>query len=263
MLSVVIITKNEEKNIKECLESVKDIANEIIIIDSYSNDNTVNIASKYTQKIFFKKFNNDFAEQRNHALNKCKSSWVLSIDGDEILSQPLKKIIPKLINNSKFKGYLIPRRNYINKNKWLKYGLFYPDYQLRLFNKKNVIYVNRLHEFPNIESKYLEKIKPYLIHNFSRTKYNSFLSIKKLFSKDHNHILIQAEDLLKQDKSSIFYIFKGLQLSIIYFINSFVLGKGFLDGFNGFRAAIIFSLFPVIYSIYAVLIRYKIVKYKK
>lgn len=256
MLNVIIITKNEEKNIRDCLKSIKNIADEIIIVDSSSNDKTLDIAKKYTDKIYLKRFENDFSRQRNFALTKAKGDWVLSIDADERISKPLHKIIAKLVKTKKYKGYLIPRRNYISEKVWLKHGLFHPDYQLRLFSKKNVKYINKLHEYPNIEDKYLKKTRQYLIHNSSKTKYNSFFSITRL----NQFVQIEAENLLDQKNSSLIYVLRGIQMFIKYFFDSFIIGKGYMDGFNGFRAALIFSLFPIISSIYAILMRYKIIK---
>lgn len=259
MLSAIIITKNEQNNIKQCLESIKGVVDEIILVDSYSRDKTIEIARKYTNKFFFKKFENDFSKQRNFALSKTKGNWILSIDADETLSRSLQRVITRLIKNTKYLGYLIPRRNYINQKDWLKHGLFYPDYQLRLFKKRGVKYVKKVHEYPDINEKHVARISEYLIHNSSRTKYDSFFSILRL----GQFAQIEAENLLFQKKTPLFYIFKGLQTCIEYFFSSFIIGKGFLDGFNGFRAAFIFSLFPLISSIYAVLMKYKITKYKK
>lgn len=244
MLSAIVITKNEEKNIRDCLESIKGVVDEIILVDSYSSDKTIEVARKYTNKIFLKKFENDFAEQRNYALNRCKGSWILTIDADETLSPSLKKIIPKLINNYKFKGYLIPRRNYINKKTWLKHGLFYPDYQLRLFNNNKVIFLNKVDEYPNINNKYVKKIKAYLVHSSSRTKYDKFSSIFKA----RIYINIKSEELLTMSKSLIYYLLSGIYLFFKYFINSYILCKGYLDGYNGFRAALIFACFPLLCS---------------
>lgn len=253
MLSAIIITKNEQNNIKQCLESIKGIVDEIILVDSYSSDKTIEIAKRYTNNIFLKKFENDFSAQRNFALTKAKGDWILSIDADETLSKPLKKVIPKLIKNKNYLGYLIPRRNYINNKKWLEYGLFYPDYQLRLFKKNEIKFNNKADEYPNVDSNCIKKILPYLIHNATRTKYDMFSSILKA----RKYIEIKSDDWLVENKPLIYYPFRGIFLFTKYFINSFLLGKGYKDGYNGFRASVIFASFPLLISLLAVQKRIK------
>lgn len=248
ILSAIIITKNEEKNIKKCLESIKDIVDEIIIVDSYSDDRTIEIAKRYTNKIFLKKFNRDFSEQRNFALKKTKGDWIISIDADETLSMRLKKNIPNLVRSKKYLGYLIPRRNYINDKVWLKHGCFYPDYQLRLFKKNGVFFIRKIDEYPNIDHRYIKKIKYYLIHHYSRTKYDKFSSIFKA----KNFLDIKSDELLMQNKSILYYLVCGFYLFFRYFFNCYIRGKGFLDGYNGLRAAIIFSSFPLLSSFFTI-----------
>jgi len=86
-LSICLIVKDEEKNLQTCLESVKKIADEIVIVDTGSKDKTISIAKKYTKKVFLHKFKNDFSEARNYALSKCSSDWIISLDADHELKQ--------------------------------------------------------------------------------------------------------------------------------------------------------------------------------
>ena len=237
-ISAIIITKNEENNIKECLKSIKEIVDEIIIVDSYSTDRTIKIAEKYTKKIFLKKFEDNFSKQRNFALRQTQGEWILSIDADERLSLKLKKEIPKLIQTSNFKGYLFSRKNYIDSQKWLRYGIFYPDWQLRLF-KKGVKFKGTIHERLDLDEKYCQKINLDIIHNASHTKYDKFSSIFRL----KEFVKIQAKEIIKKEKNFLLFPFIGFFNSCKYFLDSFIFGKGFLDGWNGFRSALIFSLF--------------------
>jgi len=118
-ISVIIITKNEEENIKECLDSVS-WADEIILVDDESNDNTVKIASEYPNvKIFIKKMKG-FGEQKNYALSKASNEWVLSIDADERVTEELKNEIIEEINKGNFDGYLLRRKNFIFGEAWLE-----------------------------------------------------------------------------------------------------------------------------------------------
>ena len=109
MLSVIVLTKNEEDKITACLESVK-WADEIIVADNGSKDNTLKIAKKYTDKIFPVNFH-DFALSRNLAIEKTSGDWVLYLDADERVLEPLKREIEAIISFSDFSAYAISRRN--------------------------------------------------------------------------------------------------------------------------------------------------------
>lgn len=137
-LSVVVITKNEEENIGECLESAR-FADEIIVVDDESTDRTREIVARYTDKIFSRKMENE-GRHRNWAYAQAKNDWVLSIDADERVSPELRAEIASLLSGSPaFKAYGIPRRNYIGSY-WLRHGGEYPAPQTRLFLRKEFKY---------------------------------------------------------------------------------------------------------------------------
>lgn len=242
LISAIVITYNEENNIRRCLESIKWV-DEIIIVDSYSKDNTVKITKQYTPKIFYKRFQQDFSEQRNFALSKISSisKWVLVLDADEGLSANSQLIVEQLIKTSDIDGYWIPRRNYIDENIYFQYGFFYPDFQLRLFrNKPGIRYKGVIHEeltIPKYKTREVRSVEIY--HNYSHSKYNSFLSFKHFFP----YIEIEAKYIAKTTKSALNLIFKGLFNLSDCFFQSFIRGKGYKDGYIGFRAAILFSLY--------------------
>jgi len=235
-ISGVIIVKNEEKNIGECLKSIKDVVDEIIVVDSYSIDKTIDIVKKYTDRIFLKEFQDDFSLQRNFALQKSSGNWILTLDADERLSQELKKEIPKLIISKEYQGYFFSRRNYIDSKRWLKHGIFYPDYQLRLF-RKGIKYVGMIHERPDLDEKFTKKISLDIIHNSSHTKFDKFSSVRRL----EQFIRIHSQEILGKKENFLIYPLTGLFKFYKLFLDSFILGKGFLDGWVGFRAALIFS----------------------
>lgn len=137
-VTAVIITKNEEDNIEECLKSVL-WADEIIVVDDESTDSTCEIAKKCTDKIFVRKMENE-GRHRNWAYEQASHDWVFSIDADERATRELADEINTLLKNvPEFKAYTIPRRNYIGKH-WLKYGGEYPAPQTRLFLKNEFKY---------------------------------------------------------------------------------------------------------------------------
>ena len=137
-VSVVVITKNEEDNIADCLGSAG-WADEIIVVDDESTDTTREIAGRYTDKVFIRKMENE-GRHRNWAYTQAANDWVLSIDADERVTKELAEEIKKLLKEKPaFKAYTIPRRNHIGDH-WLKWGGEYPAPQTRLFLKDEFKY---------------------------------------------------------------------------------------------------------------------------
>ncbi|MGB2660819.1 MAG: glycosyltransferase family 2 protein [Candidatus Omnitrophota bacterium] len=132
-VSVIVITKNEEENIAECLESAAWV-DEIIVVDDESTDSTRDIAKKYADKVFTRKMENE-GRHRNWAYDQARNDWILSLDADERITEELSEEVSELLKNKPgFKAYTIPRRNYIGDH-WLRYGGEYPAPQTRLFLK--------------------------------------------------------------------------------------------------------------------------------
>jgi len=137
-LSVVILTKNEENGIAECLNSVK-WADEIIVVDDESTDRTREIVKQYTSKVFIKKMDIE-GKHRNWAYAQAKNLWVLSLDADEMVTPELKNEIGRILNSeTEYVAFSIPLKNYIG-NHWVKYGGWYPAAKVRLFMKDNFKY---------------------------------------------------------------------------------------------------------------------------
>lgn len=145
MLSVIVIAKNEEDWITNCLESIK-WADEIIVVDNGSTDQTINLAKKYTDKILTFE-GQDFALLRNKAIEKALGDWVLYVDADERVLEPLKEEIKQLTQTDKCSAYAISRRNIIFGQE-KKYGPFWPDWVIRLVKKKDFKnWVGKVHEY--------------------------------------------------------------------------------------------------------------------
>lgn len=133
-ISVVIIAYNEEKDLGRCLESVKEVADEIIVVDSFSSDRTVEIAVQHGAKVFTNKFDGHI-EQKNFALGLASYPHVLSLDADEELSEDLRLKIKEIKANWKFDAYYFNRlSNFYGK--WIYHGDWYPDRKLRLWDKR-------------------------------------------------------------------------------------------------------------------------------
>ncbi len=136
-ISIIILTYNEEINLKNCLKSVADWADEIFVVDSFSTDKILEIAKKYRTKIVQHKFENQ-AQQFNWALDnlKIKNEWILRLDADEYLTEELKNEITEKLKNTQndVNGFYIKRRVYF-MGRWIKHGGYYPTWLLRLFKK--------------------------------------------------------------------------------------------------------------------------------
>ena len=134
-ISCAIVVFNEERNIREALDSVAWM-DEIIAVDSYSTDKTVEICREFTPHVFQRKWNG-FGEQKNSAIDRATSDWVFILDADERVSDDLRAEIQRVLETSTPAGpvaYSLPRKNYYY-GEWIRWGGVYPDYQLRLFRR--------------------------------------------------------------------------------------------------------------------------------
>lgn len=144
MISVVVLTKNDEKLLPACLESVK-WADEIVVVDDASTDDTIQIAKRYTDKVYTHK-NSDFSEKRNYGFEKTKGDWVLYVDSDERILEPLKNEILELVQTTQKSAFAISRKNIIFGTP-VDYGPYKQDYMIRLFLKKSFVkWVGQVHE---------------------------------------------------------------------------------------------------------------------
>jgi len=160
-ISAVILAKNEEKKITDCLKSVNWV-DEIILVDGGSTDATCSVAKKFKAQIF-EFIKNSFAERRNFGTKKAQGEWVLHIDADERMTDGLREEILEAISSNSFSHYAIPRSNFVFGKKMKHCGLW-PDYVVRLFKKKDfVTWQGDLHETPVIKGK-LGYMNNYFIH---------------------------------------------------------------------------------------------------
>jgi glycosyltransferase involved in cell wall biosynthesis len=161
MLSVVVITKDEESRIKACLESVS-WADEVIVIDNESSDKTKEVAREFTDKVY-EIAGDDFSVLRNAGMKKASGDWVLLVDSDERITLQLKEEISQLIASEDRSAYAITRKNIIFGQE-VKHGPFWPDWVIRLIKKDDFdTWVGRIHEYPKFNGK-LGYTKNSLIH---------------------------------------------------------------------------------------------------
>lgn len=235
-LSVVILVKNEEQRIARCLDSVK-WADEIIVVDDESTDNTVEIARQYTSKVFTEKKKDIEGKHRNWSYSLAKNIWVLSLDADEVVTSELKEEIIQVINSNPVEnGFTIPRKNYIG-DYWVRYGGWYPSPQLKLFKKDKF-----KHEEVEIHGRAFMDgpcghLKSDLIHY-------SYRNIEDLIRKLNNQTTWEAQKWYRLHKPM--HLGRFFYRSVDRFVRTYFVRKGYKDGFMGFVAAFNGALYQII-----------------
>jgi glycosyltransferase involved in cell wall biosynthesis len=226
-LSCVIITYNESKNIRRCLESVT-WADEIIVVDSYSTDDTKKIASEFTNKIFDFKWEG-YGPTKGYAVKQASGDWILSIDADEQVPQKLKEEILQIIRSEDSQdGYFIPRRSYF-LGRWMKHGGWYPDYVLRLFRNGRGDFTSRLvHEEVLVNGK-TGRLKHDLVH-YTDPDYDHYLE------KLNRYTSMDARQRYQQGKRGSWVDLFIRPMAV--FLKTYFIKRGFLDGLPGLILAV-------------------------
>lgn len=231
-LSVAIITYNEKDNIRQCLESISWV-DEIVVVDSGSNDDTADICKEYGVRFFTEQWQG-FARQKNSAVAKTTRQWVLSLDADESITRELREEIEATINLTDAKeGYCIARKNYFLE-KWIKYCGWYPDYTLRLFKKgKGVFGEREVHESIDLTGS-TGYLKNPMIHNTYKT-------ISDYITRLDRYSTLAALELQKENRK---YGLWHIVLRPMYtFVHMYVIRLGFLEGYYGFILSGLYSFY--------------------
>ena len=225
-ISLVIITLNEEAHIERCIRSAL-FVDDIVVVDSFSTDRTVEIANNCGARVFQEKWRG-FGPQKAFAASQAKYPWVLSLDADEAISPELAEEIQKIFSNLEPEvGYLIPRKSY-HLGRWIGYGGWYPDYQLRLFNKdKSQWNAAALHE--KVEVKERKRLKSPLLHWV-------FDDLSDQVITNDRYSSLGAKQLHESGKG--FSYFKLFTKPVSKFIECYLFKRGFMDGIPGFIIAV-------------------------
>lgn len=222
-VSTIIISKNEERNIKECLESVK-WTDEIIVIDANSQDRTVAIAKEFTDKVFIEEWKG-YGKAKNFALSKCSNDWVLWLDADERVTPELKAEIETILSTvgSDIAAFSIPRRaNFLGK--WVNHCGWYPARVIRLFRRNQSIFTEeKVHEQLKINGK-IKLLKSDILHYTDP-------SLDHYITKLNAYTTLSAEELILKNRK--FSIFKLIFNPVWTFIRMYFIKLGILDGIPG------------------------------
>jgi len=221
-ISIVILTFNSQKYLKEVLESTK-FADEVLILDSFSTDGTLEIAKKCGIKIYTHKWLG-FGKMKQKAVDLAKNRWVFVLDSDEIISNSLRDEILSLPDDSNISAYFVPRLNYFF-GKAIRYGGLYPDKTIRLFDKTKAKFSeDEVHERVIVQNGRVGELKGDMIHY-------AYDDIESFISKQNRYSTLGA----KNNR------FKALFNPIWTFIKMYVIKKGFLDGWEGYIIARLYS----------------------
>ena len=218
-LTVIILTKNEEKNIVDVVRNAKQVTDDVLVIDSRSTDKTVALAEKNGAKVVYRAWDNDFAAQRNFAFEYVKTEWILYLDADERLNEKLVKAIKNAVEADEQKQFSIKRKS-VAFGQEFNYGVLKPDFVPRLFKTSNVKWVNKVHEKPICSDK-LEVLDGYIEH-YTYTGWEQWLH------KFDQYTTIWAEDAYRKGKRV--GLGKAFGHAFFGFIQMAILKKGVLDG---------------------------------
>jgi len=223
-ISAVIITYNEEYNIQECIDSLKDVVDEIIVVDSFSTDKTEEIC-KNSEVRFLQHEWKGYGKQKNFGNTQVSYDFILSLDADERLSDGLKDAILEIKKNWQYDVYSFNRMTYFQRRK-IKY-ISYPDCQLRLFDRRKTQWnENMVHEGLIIDKTItVKRIKKDIIHY-------SYQNIHDQIERLNSYSTLSAGNNFERGKKS--GIFKLIFSPTLVFIKSYFFRLGFLDGFFGF-----------------------------
>ena len=240
-LSVTLATFNEEENLPGCLDSVHDLADEIIIVDGSSSDRTVEIAKKYRANVIVTENLPNFHINKQKAIDLATKDWIFQLDADERVSKELAKEIKlKLADNPPADGYWMARKNWF-LGRFLMKGGQYPDYTLRLYRKgKGHLPQVHVHEQAEVVG-HVEYLENSLLHY----PYKNFSSYLTKWNRYNDLLVVQIKENLKS-KAFFTKVIYAVGYLIIkpahWFLTTYIRHKGFMDLWPGF----VFSFFSAL-----------------
>lgn len=237
-ISVIITCYNEEKNIKGCLESAK-WADEIVVVDDGSTDNTVSIAKKYTQNIYHHKNVGYVEPTRNYAISKAKGDWILILDADERIPDQLAEKLQKIVEEDDIIGVRIPRKNIIF-NAWIQNTGWWPDYNLRFFKNDAVVWSDIIHSQPEARGNVIDLEAK---ENVALLHYN-YNSISQFLNKLDAYTTISARERMADGQSC--YWKSAIENPFQEFLSRYFARRGYRDGFHGLALSVLMGFYEFI-----------------
>ena len=234
-ISAVLIVRNEEKKIKRCLESIK-WCDEIIVVDQSSTDGTVEIAKKYTDKIFITQPKGICNPDRNFGISKSSNDWILLIEADEVVTEELKNEIQENVSKKDFDIYYLPVKTFFI-GRWIKTCGWYPAYIPRVFKKGSIEFEENIHTNGKLKSDRVSYLKNDLLH-YSYDSINDWIDKFKRYT-DRYAIEYYKKGFKPSFKNFVKEVFMR---PLYFFVIKYILLKGFVDGWRGFFISVSSSL---------------------
>ena len=230
-VSVAIVTKNEARNIKDALESVKDF-DDIVVVDAFSSDNTTEICREYTERVYEHEWQG-YAAQKQTALDHAKNDWVLILDADERVTPELKQEIMDKVAENALSGFYIPRKNFF-LGKWIRNSGWWPDHTLRLFRKDvSGMEPRAVHEKVNVNGRVGHISAPF--------EHYTYRTISEYIGKMDNYASLSAEEL--ENRGLISAFISMLFSPMVVFLKMYLVRQGFRDGIHGLVLAVLYSFY--------------------
>lgn len=244
MISVVIITRNEEDELKNCLESIKDLADEIILVDLESEDQTLEIAKEYKVKVVSHKPVPYADPIRNLAISKATKDWIFALDPDEVVPKALKIRLKELTqeNPEGFVAVNIPFKN-IFFGKWIAHTNFWPDKHVRFFKKDHLVYSDKVHTYPKVLGETMELPNEEAI----AIRHYGYDNLGQFFQKQINYSKIEARNRIEEGEG--FSILRLLWMPLREFLARYIKHQGFKDGWVGFCLVVGLMMYQVLVQI--------------
>lgn len=222
-LAVIILTRNEEANITDVVANAKQCANEVLVVDSGSTDNTVSLAEQHGARVCYRAWDGDFSAQRNFALKQTEADWVLYLDADERLRQETVQAVLRILETGKMEMQYRLQRKSVSFGQTFHHGVLHPDHVIRMFPRERVLWKNKVHEHPECDLP-MENLPGYLEHY-------AYQDWKEWEEKLCLYTSIWARDAYRSGKRTtlpgIFFHAVG------GFCKMFFAKAGFLDGLMG------------------------------
>lgn len=229
--SVVIITKNEERNIGDALESVKDFE-DIVVVDSFSTDRTADICRQYTDRLYLHEWQG-YAKQKQTAVDYAAREWVFLLDADERITPELRSEIAGAIKNTSHNGFYVPRKSYF-LGKWISHSGWWPDHIVRLFRKEaSRMKLREVHEIVIVDGT-LDYLKHPIEHHTYRT-------LSGYINKMENYTTLSAAEIYEKKAHRV--LVHMLFSPVAAFFRMYLLRQGFMDGVRGFILAVLYSFY--------------------
>lgn len=225
IISAVVNTRNEEKNIEACLKTLN-FADEIIVVDMQSTDSTKEIAKQFTDKVYDHKMTGFVEPARNFAISKADGKWVLIVDADERIPKTLARKLIEIVDEDKFDFVRVPRKNLLF-GQWAQHSRWWPDYNIRFFKKKAVEWQDEIHSVP-ITTGVGVNLDP---DDKLAIEHHHYNNIDEYFERSLRYSTQQSKELIN---SGYKFDPKDLILKPIgEFISRFFAGEGYKDGLHG------------------------------